>query len=31
MPQDGVEPVERAHRDRIEITPKSPEAMEEVF
>jgi hypothetical protein len=31
MPQDQAEPVERAHQDRIQITPKSPEAMEEVL
>ncbi|MGD2063889.1 MAG: sulfotransferase [Nitrospirota bacterium] len=31
MPEGDVEPVERAHKDRIRITPKSPEAMEEVL
>jgi hypothetical protein len=31
MPQGDTEPVERAHQDRIRITPKSPEAMEEIL
>jgi hypothetical protein len=31
MPQGDAQPVERAHQDRIRITPKSPEAMEEIL
>ena len=31
MPLPEVEPEERAHRDRLEVTPDSPEAIEEVL